>query len=425
MMLRNLVRFVLTTVILIPAQLACGASNGIQARAPNNAATFHMSFGSPAEKRMARRSRALVYLTSDGFVTNDRNLATVFHINNERLTAQGDYVSANSNDSYISFAADATLKEIATTWTPAFFPVWSNQAFAGDHKATYCRGSDDRVYIVLKSPPGICTEKVFASTYPVPSATGTSPGNTSSAMFTTSPPKSAVTSALITSSSNATNTTSTSINQVARATSIIEARDYHSFCSQYLGYTTPVTTSTVTQNSTVTARSTQISGVFTTSTNATYNTTQTVATSTVTDTTTPIVFFTFTTDTTSTTIFTEYVLKKRDGRQQLKGTAYQSSSAQIPGPLSSFAPSVLSIACSLEAITPTRTSTDTVTATRNQTARLVVDKPSSTETITYNSTRTITLSSGITTTITSAPTYYDITTAVSTSVTTSTTLDFL
>ena len=371
---------------------------------------------------MGRRSRSLVYLTSKGFVTNDRSLATVFHINNERLTAQGDYVSANNNDSYIPFAADATLKEIATTWTPAFFPVWSNQAFAGDHKATYCRGSDDRVYIVLKSPPDICTEKVFASTYPVPSATGTSPSNTSSAMFTTSPPKSAVTSALITSSSNATNATSTSINLVAKATSIIEARDYQSFCSQYLGYTTPVINATVTQNATVTARSTQISGVFTTSTNATYNTTQTVATSTETDMTTPTVYVPAVIETTSTSTSTIFQAGKRDVRQASMGAAHQPSSAQIPGPLSSFAPSVLSSACSLEAKPPTVASTSTVTRTRDHTADLVVVQPSSTATVTSSTTRTITISSGVTTTTTTASTELLPSFTTSTTVTTTTTI---
>lgn len=313
------------------------------------------------------------------------------------------------------------MKEISTTWTPAFFPVWSNEAFAGDHKAKYCQGSDNRVYIVLKSPPDICTTVVFASTYPVPSATGIPTGNISSAVATTSPPKSTIISASVPSSSNATNATSTSINQVARATSIIEAHDYQSFCSRYLGYTTPITTSTVTANSTVTARSTLISGVLTTSVNATYNTTETIVTSTETDVTTPTSYYTTITTVISTTTEIDYVGRKREEpKPSQRGAAHQSNSTGIPVSLLTFSPSILSSACSLEATKPSVISTDLVTATRNQTTQVIADKPSSTATITSTSTRTLTLSQGVTTTTTTAPIEIDVTTSTTTAVTTQT-----
>lgn len=460
-MLYRLARFILTTVILTSAQTTPvhGESARGETSTSSNNSGFQMSFG-PFDTTLARR--ATTFITEQGFVTTERSLASVFYISNNQLFSKGFFISADPSDAYIPFAINTTAKSISTTWLPAKFPVWYNDAFAGNHEATYCKGSDDRIYIVLQSPPSVCTP-VSASTLPLASATRTSIGSTRSSISTTNPLRNSATSSSVTTiahnvttspdsiTSFPSNTTTFSgstvifssdtitssnfiapssngsIDQVAEATSVIENSSYQSFCSDYLGYTKTLATSTVTANATIDATITQSTGVFTTLVKTTVPVTKTVPTTTEIDTTTPVQTTTTTTTIVEALTFTANNRKREaalpqvcaecDNRKVRRG-APTVSSLRIPSLLTPYAPNILSSACSLEASSVTTTSTTTTTAIYNQTALFTNNVPSSTATIVSNSNDTTTVSDGISTIITTAPTSTSTVTVTTTSTTT-------
>ncbi len=136
---------------------------------------FHMTLHLPGSKL---NRRGLVYINDQGYITTHQSEATVFFISNGQLRSDGNIVSADPSDDYIPFAPDSDVQSISTTWTHDPSLTWTNPSFAGNGVATYCQGSNSRVYLVLHSPPAECKPAV-ASPIPLPSTTATSTSTSS------------------------------------------------------------------------------------------------------------------------------------------------------------------------------------------------------------------------------------------------------
>ena len=389
--------FLFTTLLIPVYQISTDAVvSGTETPTNGNASSFHMSFDSPDAKI---RRRDTTYITSDGYLTTDHTQATVFYIDNDMLYNDANLVSANANEPYIPFAASQSKLLISTVWTHASMPIWSNKAFAGNGIATYCQGADNRIYIVMHSPPIVC-KPVAASKVPLASSS---------------------------------TSTSTSVDQVSEATSIIDANKYQAFCSDYLDYTTPLATSTVIAN--VTANATAIASIGTVTTSEDLTIEQTTIVPSVTETQTITPAISYTTSTVTTILVVTQTLAapvKIRGEEDEPHQYCQACEAQkekripspttrnvtVPSPLSAFASDILSSACSLEATSVTSTSTVYITDIHNETLTFTTTVPALTETDIYTTSETTTISDGASIVLTTVQT--PVSTVISTYTSTST-----